>query len=224
MPGIFEIMNAAVDEFARGALDRADLLCSRVTDAVPDQPDALFLQAVIARRRGDDAGADEGVRRSAARRTSLTRLGFDVPVVLAALTRLQDPLPLYREVMWLQPGDVESHCRVAEALLAGDQPQAVTELCRAAQRIEPGWGEVSRLLGLAQLRLGLRDEAIESLAGAACRSPDDAEIHYRLAGALWEAGRRREAGTHYREALRCEPGHGGAQRALAGLEAGTQGR
>lgn len=221
MPGISEIMNAAVNEFARGDLERADMLCRRVTDAVPDQPDALFLQAVIARRRGDDAGADARVRRSAARRASLTRLGFDVPAVLAALTRLQDPLPLYREVMRLQPGDRESHCRVAGALLAGDQPQAVTELCRAAQRLEPGRGEVIRLLGLAQLRLGLRDEAIESLAGAARLSPDDAETHYRLAGALREAGRRREAGTHYREALRCEPGHAGAQRALVGLEAET---
>lgn len=157
MPTIFEIMNAAADAFARGALERAGALCRRVTEAVPGQPDALFLQAVIARRERDDTGADGLVRRSAGGRPSLARLDFDAGLVLDALTRIRDPLPLYREVLRLQPGDAAGHRRLAQALLEGGEPEAVIELCRAARRSGPEGEEDRRMLADAERMLAERE-------------------------------------------------------------------
>jgi Flp pilus assembly protein TadD len=58
------------------------------------------------------------------------------------------------------------------------------------------------------IRQGRIEEAIAQLRTAVENSPGYAPGHRNLAALLQQAGRKEEAATHYREALRLEAGGG----------------
>jgi choline-sulfatase len=95
------------------------------------------------------------------------------------------------------------------------------ETARTAYRgaLEAGMASVELFwnLGLADYRLGRRDEALEVLRQGVSRLPDSSRLHYRLGRLLQETGQAKAAAAEYRRALELKPDNEGARRALERL-------
>jgi Flp pilus assembly protein TadD len=109
---------------------------------------------------------------------------------------------------------VASHVRRADACHeVGDYAGAMAEL-RAALRSRPGDPELlGRFALAARLRFyqtgedDYRDQELDALRRAVKAQEASATLQVDLGTALWESGRRRDAGQAYRRALELEPGH-----------------
>ena len=103
------------------------------------------------------------------------------------------------------------------AILLMDQkrfPEGISEaemLTRVHPLFPGGW----QTLGLARLQASMLDAADEAYQEAERLSPRDADVPFRRGSVAWLQGRPTDAATHWRRAIRLEPGHSDALRALA---------
>ena len=107
----------------------------------------------------------------------------------------------------------------AEAYLHRGEPTRFLELFQKAvavdrQTFEPQLAQAYRSCADYYGAAGDLAHFIHFLKLALEHDPVDVELHYRLANALYEAGRRREAGKHWRITLELAPNHPDRHRML----------
>lgn len=73
-------------------------------------------------------------------------------------------------------------------------------------------------LGRVRVMQKKLDEGLEEFSTALQLDPNNPEIHFSMAFLLEQMGRRKQAITHYREALRFQPDFEEARKRLASLE------
>lgn len=109
----------------------------------------------------------------------------------------------------------------AHALVAEYGSEFITDLEEAiaafsqALALEPGHEGALRERGRAFGKLGLHEEALESLLAAAALAPDDVDVRLALAQSLFAVGRREAALAAFELVLRLRPGHEVALRGKA---------
>ena len=121
--------------------------------------------------------------------------------------RTDDAIAEFREAIRLRPGDATARYNLANALQArGRLDEAIIEY-REATRLRPGFAEAHCNLGAILCRTGRDLPGGEAELREAIRlRPDDAAAHLNLGHALKLEGRRDEAATAFREAIRLDPG------------------
>jgi tetratricopeptide (TPR) repeat protein len=110
-----------------------------------------------------------------------------------ATRRYEDAVDLFTALAAAKP-DVLAESRVARAGFLErlqELPEAERDLVEAA-RIEPK-AETFAALGTLRLRMERPAEALDAYARASQLAPDDQQIHYLHARALWVSGRSAEA-------------------------------
>jgi tetratricopeptide (TPR) repeat protein len=135
--------------------------------------------------------------------TAYRTLG-DAAQAFAQLKLLEDARPSDPRVTYI------------DALLASDRNDmnAAINGFREALRQDPTLFGAWHDLGLAYIKLGRWNEAVETFGGLAKRQPDAVDVSYFYALSLFNAGRATEAETEARRALRLDAGTSAAHTLL----------
>ncbi|MGH0029150.1 MAG: tetratricopeptide repeat protein [Myxococcota bacterium] len=129
--------------------------------------------------------------------------------------RLQEAQLHYQEANALRPGWMEAELGMADVLAAQGQVPAALGIYARWVEAAPDEPRPQGSLGLALLRVGRFDEALERIEAGLRADPRAAELHAGRGVALHAAGRTDEAVEAYRRALRLDPDLATAQNNLA---------
>ncbi|MFZ9126338.1 MAG: multiheme c-type cytochrome, partial [Steroidobacteraceae bacterium] len=132
-----------------------------------------------------------------------------------ALGRFNPALDAFTRARRVDPTYVPAYLNAADALRLQARDEEATRLLAEGIDTVPSSGHLYHGLGLAQVRLGLREEAMLSLGRAMELEPDSPRYTYVYAVALHSEGRPQEAIQLLQSALRRWPGNREMSEALA---------
>ncbi len=136
----------------------------------------------------------------------------------ASLGRLAPALGAFAQARRMDPTYVPAYLNAADALRLQARDEEATRLLAEGIDTVPSSGHLYHSLGLAQVRLGLREEAMLSLGRAMELEPDEPLFTYVYAVALHSTGSPRQAMQLLRAALHRWPGQRDMVEALAAFE------
>jgi len=154
-------------------------------------------------------------------------LGYnaDRPEAVVALGSLETSLGSFAPALEafararrMEPTYVPAYLNAAEALRLQARDQDAIGMLAEGLGAVPSSGPLYHSLGLAQVRLGRREEAMESLRKAMELEPDEPRFTYVYAVALHSTGSPRQAMQLLRSALERWPGQRDMVEALAAFE------
>jgi Flp pilus assembly protein TadD len=206
----------------------------RAVEAIPHYVEALRLKP-------DDAEAHNGLGRALAEEgraseaiahySEAVRVLPDyvearnnLGVALMGAGRNDEAARHFEEAVRIEPALAASHSNLGVALAKQGRLEAAIGHFSEALRIDPGYADARKNLAVAHhvqgadlADQGKLDEAIGELLDALRLAPDSADLHYDMAVLLTRKGRTAEAVRHVETALRLDPAHEAARRALDAL-------
>jgi len=125
-------------------------------------------------------------------------------------------------VRWFSPPDYERtpiQTFMDRLFVQRDDPQAMLWTYHEFRRANPGTDtrEAAEVIGFQVLKMGRQDSSIALLERNARDYPDAADSAFGLGRAYATAGRKADARREFERALRLQPGHPRATKALAAL-------
>ena len=207
---------AAIDHFEAGRLDEAEAACRTILDKDPAQPDALFLQGLIAYRRGKADEAVERIRAALKRNRRNPIFHNALGVVQAARGRGTEAVASFREALALAPRYADAHVNLGNALEKRGDLTAAVECFRRAIAIEPNLAAAHFNLGNALLAQN-DAAAIDAYRCAIALQPNLADAHMNLGIVLRRQGQAQAAVACFRRAIELRPDHAAAYDNLAGM-------
>jgi tetratricopeptide (TPR) repeat protein len=112
---------------------------------------------------------------------------------------------LYRRILEADPGHVETHNLLGNALLELGKVSEAAAAYREALRLQPGHAMAQNNLGTALRMQGKLDEALASFERASQLDPAYPTPHHNRGSLLRDLGRLDEAVASYEQALRLRP-------------------
>ena len=112
----------------------------------------------------------------------------------------------YRKALERDPSNPIAANNLANGLLehSGDAQSALA-LALIARKADPSSAIIADTIGLAYLRQGKNQQAVDTLTDALNLDERSAPVHYHLAKALAEVGEPRQAAAHYEIAKKLDP-------------------
>ncbi len=196
--------------------EAADAL-SRITDADPENWQAMHLRGLTAYRQGKHAEAANLLRRCLQLRPSLAEAQSDLGAILESLGRLEEARDACHEAIALKPGFYPAHVNLGNVLKAMGELEEAADVYKVALALEPNCAEAHANLGSVLGALGMVDEAVGHCRRAAALSPEVAEMHLALGAALRCAGKYAEAVPAFHRALEIRPALASAYTDLGGV-------
>lgn len=140
--------------------------------------------------------------------------------------RTADAEAQFRSAMALDASFVPTYVNFADFYRAQRRDDDAERLLRDGIDHVPESGTLQHALGLTLVRLGRKDEALQSLQRATVLAPDDARFAYVYAVGLHSSGRPALAIAELKRALTRHPGDRDLTGALAAMQrdAGLRGR
>jgi tetratricopeptide (TPR) repeat protein len=184
-----EVLSQAVRLLQGGEVDAAASLLDRALASTPEQPDALQLMGLIARRRQDHGQAATWFQRSLRADPRQPHVHNNLGNALLDLGRTEEAVKAYGEALRLQPayGDARVNLGIAQ-LAAGDAKAAVETLSRAVTeepRNAKAWSSYGRALRGSERH----EEAIAAFSTSLALRPGHLATVHNLAVAMRLAGR-----------------------------------
>ncbi len=124
---------------------------------------------------------------------------------------------IYRQLIAIDPADVDAQCYLAELLRASKRFDESVVHFRAALEHDPDYAEGHCLLGATLRQMGKDLDAIDELNAAIRLDPELAEAHFELAQLYSELGYRSQAIEFFQSYLQISPENGAAWRQLGNL-------
>jgi tetratricopeptide (TPR) repeat protein len=186
-------LSRAVGLLQNGDVDGAEKLLRDVLAVTSEQPDALQLMGLVARRKQDHEQAATWFRRSLRAEPRQPHVHNNLGNALLDLGRPDEAIKAYGEALGLQPsyGDARVNLGIAQ-LAAGDAPAAVETLSQAVAQ-EPRNAKAWSSYGRALRGNERHDEAIEAFTTSLALRPGHLATVHNLAVAMRLAGRAEEA-------------------------------
>jgi tetratricopeptide (TPR) repeat protein len=125
--------------------------------------------------------------------------------VLSERERVKPAVEAIHKAIELNPFDPHLHGTLASLRLKQRDWPATLAAADAGLEIDPENRECLNLRSIALVKLGRRNEAGATLAGALQRNPHDAMTHANQGWTLLNSGDHKAALVHFREALRIDP-------------------
>jgi tetratricopeptide (TPR) repeat protein len=212
---IDEKFGSAVLLYNEGEVLQAETLLKEITDAQPDNTDALFLLAEISYRSGKrDAAVHyirNGLKHDPANADAYCNLGF----IHQEKGQLDEAVQCYQKALQINPHLPEAYLNLGNVFKEkGKFDEAVRWYQKALQH-NPDMPEAYSNLGIAYQKAGRHAEAVGSFQRAAALNPDDANMLYNLGIALQENGQLEEAIQCYQKASQFAPDDAGIYNNLA---------
>lgn len=210
------ILDEAVRSFSAGDFERAAGLCRAVLASNPQNVRALDLLGMIARAKGDHAGAVDLFTRATLLEPTSALLHLHRGLALRSLPGSErEAIEAFRRAVAVEPASAEAHHQLGNAQKAMARfADAVASLSEAA-RLAPKSAVIALNLGVAQLELERLPDAIASFRRAIAIEPSRPEAHNVLGTALHQYGELTAAAEAFAAALRLRPGYAGAHNNLA---------
>ncbi len=202
MNGSVSTKLAAADEhYRRGRLSEAEACCRQVLERAPEQPDALYRLAFLARQAGRNETALALLERAIAANRREAAYYNEAGVVLHALGRIDESIERFRTAVALKPDFAAAQNNVANVLREQgrfDEAIAVYRRALASCNDSPAlWYNLGNTL-TDQRALG---DAVHAYRNALSLRADFAPVHARLGDALLALGQADEAVGHHARAL-----------------------
>ncbi|HYE46236.1 MAG TPA: putative 2OG-Fe(II) oxygenase [Caulobacter sp.] len=203
-PDQVRLLNTVEHHLEGGRPDEAQKVLDRVAREIPDAPRVWWARATLAQMRGDSAGAESALRRTAA-------LDPAAPYALTALGELlydqdrgEEAKAAWREAHERDPRFLPATMSLAEYLVStGDPAGAVAVLDRGlAGGRDPG---LSTLRAQAQMERGETQAALADYREAVAASNGSPQALHNLALALIIAGEAADGEAVARQALALQP-------------------
>ncbi len=188
-----------------GRFAEAERCYRQVLQAAPEQPDALHLLGLLARRAGALGDAETLIRRAVAHAPNNPDFQSNLGMVLTEAGTLEEAITAFRLAIKLRPDFVQAHCNLGAALMQLRQWQPAVDAFETAIRLKPDLVEAHSNLANALLELPDVERAISTARLAVEMSPLSADIHYNLGYALQRAGRLDDAADAFIRALELNP-------------------
>jgi tetratricopeptide (TPR) repeat protein len=178
-----------------GDLARAKAAYEQVLRVEPDHPDACQLMGQLARRSGDEAGAEAWLRRSLASREAQPHVWNNLGNLLLATERGDEALQAYEHALRLKPDYADAHYNRARALHAAQRLAEAADALNAALRHNASGLTVPMLQLHAQIEgdAGHIESALRTLSRAIEAAPDRAALWHNRAVLLQRRHRFAEA-------------------------------
>ena len=208
-------LRGAFDAHGAGNLREAEKLARRVLDAVPNQPDALHLLAIVARESGRSDLAIELYRRLLRRHPAIPIAHNSLGNLLQERDRWQEAIACYEAALAHDPRYASAYFNLGRALLHVNDLVRAEHVLRQAVALVPNDAQVRARLARALVELGRQDEAIAETRRSIELEPDSAEIHNDAGVVHSTTGDFDSAREHYRTALALVPGFAKAALNLA---------
>lgn len=173
--------------------DKARALAAEVLRANPDDADALEIVAVAALEKGDEATAEQALRKAIGLVPHRRWPYADLTRLLLKLGRIADAEQVARAAMTADAKNPDAHAMLGSILSERElwhQAASHFELAITCAGSHP---QLLAELGRARLRLGLLEQALSTLEAAASADPAMLEAAVYLAEALERLNRLDEA-------------------------------
>jgi Tfp pilus assembly protein PilF len=156
------------------------------------------------------ADAAAAFRAAIAVKSDYAEAHYALGTVLQQKNDLDGAIAAFREALKFAPNAAEIHNTLGNALRQkGDIGAARAEFQEAARlnqiRTNQQAANFATNTGLAQLKEGNLDAAVERFQAAIQLDPDNAQAHYQLAKALQQKGQREAAEAEYQKAKKINP-------------------
>jgi tetratricopeptide (TPR) repeat protein len=190
------------------AAHRADRLIeaaeiyAQILESAPGHPDALHLTGMLALRNGDLPAAQRYIRRAIQENPAVALFHQNLACTLSALGRPAEAIASYRAALKLDPAAWESMLPLAELLAQAGAWQEAIPLLEQVIALAPEQPGAYAWLGSLRKESGDLNGAIDVFTEAVERFPGDWQMHFNLAGALFEANRLTDCLESYRNAVR----------------------
>lgn len=188
-----------------GSLDEAKTRLEAILAAAPDEPDALQLLGMLARRQRDHHRAADLFRQSLRARPGQPHVLNNLGNTLLDLGRSDEAIGAYREAVRQQPGYVDALINLGIAELAEDRPALALEPLNQAIRADPADAKAQAALGMTLRMLGRLDEALAAFRASLTRRPDHVATRHNYAVALRLTGDAASAAAILRACAIAEP-------------------
>ena len=183
----------------------AETILLRVLDLAPENPDALQLLGMIARKAGRHAGAVAFFNRSLAVAPAQPHVHNNLGNSLVDLGDGGGAIQAYRAALRLAPAYDEARVNLAIALLAADDAPDASATLAPLLRRDPRNASAWAIEGQARRAMGELDPAITAFRTALTLRPDHAATLHNLGVALRLAARPDEALPLLRRAIEADP-------------------
>lgn len=176
-----------------GRFDAAEASLRSILTGIPDQPDALQLLGMIARRRGDHAAAAALFRRSLAAQPAQPHVFNNLGNSLSDLGQHAEAAAAYEQALALDATYDDARINLALARIALDDPAAAHDELLPLVGARSDHARAWAVLGQALNAMNRGGEAVKAYRTALGLRPDHAPWLHNLAVALRLAGRAAEA-------------------------------
>ncbi|NIJ66196.1 Tfp pilus assembly protein PilF [Sphingomonas leidyi] len=176
-----------------GQAGAAETILLHVLDLAPENPDALQLLGMIARRAGRHEAAVALFRRSLAAAPDQPHVHNNLGNSLGDLGDSTGAAQAYRDALALAPAYDEARVNLAIALLAAGEPRSACETLAPLLRRDPRNARAWATLGQARRERGELDHAIAAFRTALALRPDHVATLLNLGVVLRLAGWPEEA-------------------------------
>jgi len=201
--------------YGAGDLRQAEILCSQVRLLHPNDPDGLFILAMIAQQTGR---VDDALRLT----EEAVALAPEFPEAhnlrgnaLAAAGRVAEAAQAYRRAGQLDRNFADSYFRLGNMLVRMGDDAAALSAYESAVKAQAGHADAWLEMGVVLGRLDRIDDAVEACRQSVLARPDNALGYYNLGCMLERKGYIEHPRDVFEEAVRLKPDYAEAHYALA---------
>lgn len=210
-----EAVAMAVDFLKESRVADAGLVCSKVLELEPDNPNALHYSGVVAHRQGDNDRALTLMGRSLEQVSDQPDWYSNLGIVLQTIGRFEAAMEAFQRAIAIEPAHANALNNLGVLLrLFGRLDEAEASL-RAAIAHDPNHPDVYINLAVVLDQTGRAPEALTAYCKAITLRPSHPEAHRHLALAYSVIGDMKKAVEVCEEWLRNNPNDPRARHALA---------
>lgn len=207
MSGHARLLQRAVALHQAGELDQAQALYEELLGRQPDEPNALYLCAVVAMQTGDHARAVERAGQAMLVNPGRAEIHVVHGKSLLELGQTQRALESLEKAVALQPDMAEAHFRLGQALLRLERYADALRCHDRALALAPEVAQAWSSSGLVLKKLQRWAEAVTRFDKAIALLPAYVFAFAERAQALIELDQPEQALASYDQALRHAPNH-----------------
>jgi tetratricopeptide (TPR) repeat protein len=200
-----ELLAVGRQHFDAGQTEQAESICNQVLQSDPNQPIALHLLGLVARRMDRNDIAVEHFTKAVAIFPNYAEAHNNLAITHQVMGNLDEAVASYDKTLAFNPDNAGVHYNLGIALSnLGKPDEAITSYGRALA-LNPNNAGAHYNLGIEFQGVERLEEAVASYRHSLAIDPNNAGAHYNLANALMGLKKMEEAEVSYNSALAINP-------------------
>ena len=170
-----QTLNQGVQWLQKGDFGRANECFSGILDQSPDEPNALHMMGVIARKQNQPDAAENYFRRSLKAEQRQPQVLNNLANLIRGMGRAEEAIGLYEKAVRMEPRFADGWFNLGLTYQGRAEHPAAIDSFKKAQAINPRDPRFSNSLGISYKELDQLEEAVEAYDQALANTPE----HFR---------------------------------------------